>query len=64
MNFISSGDEYSDDYEDYDDPEYSGGYDEEDYDDYGEEDEASGDFYEYETKYYYIPYCHKHKGEL
>ena len=41
--------------------EYSGRS--EDYDDYDEE--QSGDSYEeYETKYYFIPYCHKHKGEL
>ena len=49
-----SGEEYYD--------EYSGGYGE-DYEDY-EDGEESGDLYEYETKYYFIPYCHKHKGEL
>ena len=41
--------------------EYSGSSG--DYDDYDEE--QLGDSYdEYETKYYFIPYCHKHKGEL
>ena len=35
---------------------------EEEYEDYGS-GESSGDFYEYETKYYFIPYCHKHEEQ-
>ena len=54
-----SGEYYEEDYDDY-----SGSYPNEDYDEYDSEDEISGDFYEYETKYFYIPYCHKHKGGL
>ena len=52
----------SGDHEDYYDDFYSGSAD--DYDEYMDEREASGDFYEYETKYYYIPYCREHEGEL
>ena len=55
-----SGDEF----EYYDDVEYDeyNGRNAEDYDDYSDDSETSGDFYEYETKYYFIPYCHKHEG--
>ena len=54
------------DYEDYQSGDYEDYYDasgEEDYEeDYGS-GEGSGDFYEYETKYYFIPYCHKHEEQ-
>ena len=55
------------DYEDYQSGDYQDYYDdsgEEEYDDYaGSGDESSGDFYEYETKYYFIPYCHKREEQ-
>ena len=54
-----SGDlDYYDDFGDFE--EYSG---RDEYEDYGDDEEESGDYYDYETKYYFIPYCHKHKEE-
>ena len=53
------------DYEDYQSGDYDDYYEasgEEEYEDYGS-GESSGDFYEYETKYYFIPYCHKHEEQ-
>ena len=54
------------DYEDYQSGDYEDYYDEsgeEEYGDYGSAGESSGDFYEYETKYYFIPYCHKREEQ-
>ena len=66
----SSGDleDYGEyDYDDYQSGDYEDYYDdsgEEEYGDYGSGDgDSSGDFYEYETKYYFIPYCHKHEEQ-
>ena len=59
------------DYEEDYPPDYSGEYG--DYSGSGEEGwegdydyqsgEGSGDYYEYETKYYHIPYCPQRQGE-
>ena len=54
------------DYEDYQSGDYQDYYDdsgEEDYGDYDGSGDSSGDFYEYETKYYFIPFCHKHQEQ-
>ena len=56
--------DYEDDYEsgDYEEDYYDESGVNEDYEEYSS-GESSGDFYEYETKYYYIPYCRKHEEQ-
>ena len=57
-------DDYYDEYQsgDYEEDYYDEASGDEEYEDYGS-GESSGDFYEYETKYYFIPYCHKREEQ-